>query len=126
MEKLLPMIKGSPNGRSAGPSGYFPLYQLSGWEEGAIQAPIKTGESASARAVPEGEAMGSLSLDRETMAKETVTVASEVLQENESRISSETDSVALEDSTEEMASIPFIGLRIKKILIRNKIWHLWI
>ena len=105
MEKLLPVIKGSPKGRSAGPSGYFPLYQLSGWEEGAMQAPTKTGESASARAVPEDEAMGSSSLDRETMAKEKVTVASEVLQENESRISSETDSVALEESTEGMASV---------------------
>ena len=60
MEKLLPVIRGSPKGKSAGPSGYFPLYQLSEWEEGGMQAPAKTGESASARAVPEDEGYGLL------------------------------------------------------------------
>ena len=78
------------------------MYQLKGWYPGVTQAPIKTGESASDRVASGDDAMGSLFVgDKETLAKETVTVASEVLQEKESKISSEVDSVALEDNTEE-------------------------
>ena len=80
-----------------------------------MQALIKTGESTSEWVASEDDAMGSLSVgDKETLAKETVTVASEVLQENESRISSEVDSVALEDNTEEMVSVDSLGSGSRK------------
>ena len=76
---LLPIIRGSPKGRPVGHLGYFPLYQLKGWYPGVTQAPIKTGESASDQVASEDDATGSLFVgDKETLAKETVTVASEV------------------------------------------------
>ena len=91
------------------------MYQLKGWYPGVTQALIKTGESASDRVASEDDATGSLSVeDKETLAKETVTVASEVLQEKESKISSEVDSIALDDNTEETASVISLGSGSRK------------
>ena len=71
-----------------------------------MQAPIKTAESMSDRVASEDDATGSLFVgDKETLAKEKLTIASEVWQEKESKISSEVDSMALEDNTEETASV---------------------